>query len=102
MTVVLMGVGETWVAKEQVGVMKEEEEQESSEEGRDLLFSAAVGPGWGCLGTKVLMPLAPGLLKSVSLLSCWLLLLLSADQMMYSAFEEAVITEEPGSTFLHW
>lgn len=45
MTVVLMGVGETWVAKEQVGVMKEEEEQESSEEGRDLLFSVAVGPG---------------------------------------------------------
>lgn len=38
--------------------------------------------------------------KSASLLSCWLSLLLSADQMMYSSFEEAVITEEAGSTFL--
>lgn len=47
MTVVLMGVGETWVAKEQVGVTKEEEEQESGGEGRKvyLLFSPAVGPG---------------------------------------------------------
>lgn len=45
MTVVLMAVGETWVAKEQVGVMKEEEEQESGGEGKNLLYSAAVGPG---------------------------------------------------------
>ena len=34
MTVVLMGVGETWVTKEQVGVTNKEEEQESGGEGR--------------------------------------------------------------------
>lgn len=39
--------------------------------------------------------------KSACLLLCWLSLHLSADQMMHF-FEEAVITEEPGSTFLWW
>lgn len=33
-TVVLMGVGETWVTKEQVGETNKEEEQESGGEGR--------------------------------------------------------------------
>lgn len=47
MTVVSMGVGETWVTKEQVGVTNKEEEQENGGEGGkgQLLFSAAVGPG---------------------------------------------------------
>lgn len=61
-----------------------------------------------CSGTWVRMPghqsthALDTRTSEISLLSCWLLLLLSADQMMYFAFEEAVITEEPGSTFLCW
>lgn len=39
--------------------------------------------------------------KSACLLLGWFSLHLSADQMMHF-FEEAVITEEPGSTFLWW
>lgn len=34
MTVVLMGVGETWVTKKQVGIKSKEKEQGSSGEGR--------------------------------------------------------------------
>lgn len=60
MTVVMMGVGETWVTEERVGVTTREEEQEGKK--GQTLFSAVVGPEWQCLSADVLMPLAPGLL----------------------------------------